>query len=155
MICLWICSQFTLKSENKPATQARTFSLALEPLGLKKIKSGASHMLTDKVGFQCKFSGKCLLPQAHSQKFLSNSTSPSVYDCSLTLRASKTKFRQQQQKSWFPVQGDVTVTSTKLAVSKRELRPPPCDLFSYYGNSCQAHNSTLSSQGEKWKHFKI
>lgn len=145
-----------------PATQARTFPLALEPLGLKKIKSGESHMLPNKVGFQCKFPAKCFLPKANSQKFLYNSTSHSACDCSLTLCASKTEFWQQQQQQ--------KTTTTKVFVpcfKVMQLSPViswqfqetlclrPVSLLSYCGNSCQAQNLTLSSEGEEGKHLKI
>lgn len=113
---------------NTPTTQVRTFSLALKPSGLKKIKSDESHMLTYRVGIRCKFPAKCLLPKANSQKFLYNSTSHSVCDCSLILCASKMEFWQKKKKSLCSLfQGDASVTSNKLAVSRRELGLLICD----------------------------
>lgn len=75
-----------------PTTQVRTFSPALKPSGLKKIKSDESHMLTYGINIRCKFPAKCLSPKANSQKLLYNSTSHSVCDCALMLCASKTEF---------------------------------------------------------------
>lgn len=43
---------------NMSAVQTRTCSLALEPLGLKKMKSGGSHMLTYKVKFSVQVSSQ-------------------------------------------------------------------------------------------------
>lgn len=104
--------------------------------------------------YSVQFSAKCLLPKANSQKFLYNS-SPSVCDCSLILCASKTEFWPKKKSLCSLFQGDGTVTSNKLAVSRRKL----CFFYSvtllfYCGNSCQVHSFNLYSQVEGCKHLK-
>lgn len=83
-------------------------------------------LLTGSVGIPCQFPAKCLLPKASSQKSLYNSTSPSVCDCSLTLCASKMESGANKRHLCSLIQGDASVTSNKLAVS-RALMLLTCD----------------------------
>lgn len=139
-----------------PTTQVRTFSLALKPSGLKKIKSDESHMLIYRIGIQCKFPAKCLLPKANSRKFLYNSTSHSVCNCSLILCASKTEFWQKKKKKVFVPCFKVMHLSPLISWQFPEESSGfwPVTLLFYCGNSRQVHSFNLYSQGVECKHLK-